>query len=396
MQDDPSSLGAGTTTERCPFRGNVSLQDGRVLDHDPYEAFLEFAESDPFWADYDGGTWVITRYEHVREVQQNYRVFTHTMPKYKLSDPLMPTEFDPPFQTKLRGIVLPLMTAARIDPLEPTMHEVCRELISGFKDRGHCDVVEEFARKYPIAIFGELFGLEPERREEFRQLAETWMHDVSQRQWAWTEIRAIIRGELEERRVAPKDDMLTGISLGEIDGERIDIETGINLAATVFLGGLDTLPSNIGWTLRFLATNPGHRRRIIEEPECVPGAVEEFFRRFPSVAKNACRATRDLDFHGANIKKGDLVHTILFLANCDGEVFNDPLSLDFDRRGNKHIAFSVGSHRCLGSHLARHELAVGLQEWHAAIPEYRIADVDAITYTGGVLAMTYLPLEWDT
>ena len=180
------------------------------------------------------------------------------------------------------------MTAAKIDPLEPKMHEVCRNLIAGFKNKGHCDAIEDFARKYPIAIFGELFGLAPQRREEFRQLAETWLHDVSRRQWAWTEIRAIIGGELEERRVCPKDDMLTGIALGEIDGELIDVDSGINLAATVFLGGLDTLPSNIGWTLRFLANNPGHRRRITEDPTCVPGAVEEFFRRFPSVAKNNC------------------------------------------------------------------------------------------------------------
>ena len=89
--------------------------------------------------------------------------------------------------------------------------------------------------------------------------------------------------------------------------------------------------------------------------------------------------------------RGDLIHTILFLANCDSDVFDDPLTLDFDRQSNKHIAFSAGSHRCLGSHLARHELAVGLHEWHAAIPDYRVANPDAITYTGGVLAMTYLP-----
>ena len=304
MELETSELRIETSVERTPFRENVSLQDGRVLDHDPYEAFLEYRESDPFWADYDGGTWVITRYEHVREVQQDYRTFTHTLPKFKLSYPLLPTEFDPPFQTKLRAIVLPLMTAARVDPLEPKMHQVCRDLIAEFKDNGHCDAIEDFARKYPIAIFGELFGLAPERREEFRQLAETWLHDVSQRQRAWTEIRAIIRGELEARRVSPQDDMLTGIALGEIDGELIDMDSGINLASAVFLGGLDTLPSNIGWTLRFLANNPEHRRRIIEDPTCVPGAVEEFFRRFPSVAKSAVvRATRDVEFHGANIKK---------------------------------------------------------------------------------------------
>ncbi len=190
--------------------------------------------------------------------------------------------------------------------------------------------------------------------------------------------------------------MLSGIAHGQIDGKIVDIDVAINLASTVFLGGLDTLPSNIGWTLRFLADNPGHRRRIVEDPDCIPVAVEEFFRRFPSVTKNQTRATRDVEFHGAQIQRGDLVTTMLFLANCDSDVFDDPLTLDFDRTVNRQIAFSAGSHRCLGSHLARHELAVGLQEWHAAIPDYRVAEREKITYTGGVAGMHYLRLEWDT
>jgi cytochrome P450 len=190
--------------------------------------------------------------------------------------------------------------------------------------------------------------------------------------------------------------MLTGIATGQIDGDLVCLDVGVNLASTVFLGGLDTLPSNIGWTLRFLADNPAHRQQIVDNPSCIPLAVEEFFRRFPSVTRNPARATRDVEFHGANIKKGDVVSTVLFLANCDSQVFEDPLQIDFDRAVNKHIAFSIGNHRCLGSHLARHELAVGLQEWHAAIPNYRVAQREKITYTGGgVAGMHSLRLEWD-
>ena len=131
-----------------------------------------------------------------------------------MDTPLMPSYFDPPYQTKLRGVVLPLMTAAKIDPLEPRMHETCRNLISQFKDRGWCDVIGEFARRYPITIFGELFGLEPARQEEFRQLAETFLHVKAKSQEAWSAIRRIVREELEDRRVMPRNDMLTGISNG--------------------------------------------------------------------------------------------------------------------------------------------------------------------------------------
>jgi cytochrome P450 len=383
-----------TIADRCPVR-DLEILTAPVIEQDPFEWLLQVREADPFWTESDGGMWLVTRYDQCREVQQDYRTFTHADSPYKLPDPLMPSDFDPPHQTKLRSIVLPLMTAERIDPLEPRMHDVCRELIDGFKDRGECDAIEEFARRYPIAIFGELFGLESDRLQEFRKLAETFLHVRESRAEAWVAIRSIIKSELEARRGAGRGDMLSGIANGQIDGEVVDIETATNLASTVFLGGLDTLPSNIGWTLRYLADNPDQRRRIVDDPSCVPGAVEEFFRRFPSVTRNPTRATRDVEFHGANIRKGDVVTTVLFLANCDSAVFDDPLTLDFGRAVNKHIAFSAGSHRCLGSHLARHELAVGLQEWHAAIPDYRIIDRDKITYTGGVAGMRYLHPEWE-
>ena len=380
---------------RCPVRQFEIFTDP-VVTVDPFEHLLQAHESDPFWTDSDSGMWIITKYEQCREVLRDWRTFTHAEPHQVMDVPLMPSYFDPPYQTKLRNVVLPLMTAAKIDPLGPHMHQVCRTLIAEFKDRGWCDVVNDFARRYPIAIFGELFGLDPARQEEFRQLAETFLHVKAKSQEAWTAIRQIVREEIEERRISPRNDMLTGIALGQIDDQELDLEVGVNLASTVFLGGLDTLPSNIGWTLRFLADHPTHRRQIVEDPSCIPMAVEEFFRRFPSVTRNPARATRDLDFHGANVKKGDLVMTVLFLANCDSAVFDDPLSVDFGRNANNHIAFSVGNHRCLGSHLARHELAVGLQEWHAAIPDYRIGDRDQVTYTGGgVAGMHSLRLEWD-
>jgi len=190
--------------------------------------------------------------------------------------------------------------------------------------------------------------------------------------------------------------MLSGIANGKIDGDLVPMDTAVNLASTVFLGGLDTLPSNIGWTLRYLADHPAQRRQIIEDPACIPVAVEEFFRMFPSVARNEGRATKDVEFHGTKIRKGDRVVTMLFLANTDSAVFEDPLTLDFNRKLTKHLSFSPGSHRCLGSHLARHELAVALEEWHAAIPDYRIADPDKVGFSGGgVYATSILPLEWD-
>lgn len=389
-------------TARCPYVDDFDGQLEVTVPSDPYDVVRQYRERDPFWADNDPnepeGGWVVTKFDQIVEIQKDYRTFTHvTREPAFMANPLMPSFFDPPLQTKLRAIILPLMSAERISTLEPRMHEVCRTLIASFKDRGRCEAIAEFSQQYPIRIFGDLYGLPEARRQEFRQLAETFLHHVDQRATAWMAIQAIMRDELEQRRLHPQDDMLNGIAHGTIDGELVTIDVAVNLASTVFVGGLDTLPSNIGWTLRYLADRDDQRRLLVEHPDLIAGAVEEFFRMFPSVVRNnVCYATRDVDFHGANIKEGDRVHTWIALANVDSSLFDDPLAVDFRRENNKHMAFSVGSHRCLGSHLARHELGVALTEWLAAIPEFHVAEQADVQYSGGAIySLKRLPLTWD-
>jgi cytochrome P450 len=387
-----------STDVRVPVR-DFHVQAELHIEHDPFEAFLEYRESEPFWSEEFGGYWVFTRYEEVREIMQNPGLFSHArggIPPIEVDEPLMPSFFDPPYQTKLRGVILPLMTASKIARLEPKMHGVCQDLIATFKNQGHCLMVAEFARKYPIAIFSDLFGLPIERREEFRALAETFLHDPEARASAWSSIREIIRDELDQRRSAPRDDMLGGVANGKIDGEIISDDVAVNLASTVFLGGLDTLPSNIGWAFRYLAEHPDQRQQLADDPSLAHAAAEEFLRVFPSVPRTNGTVTRDAHFHGVDLRAGDKVIGITTAANRDSAQFEDPMSVRFDRKINRHLSFSAGPHRCLGSHLARHELAVALQEWHAAIPSYRLPSNTDFKYHGGlVFALEELPLEWD-
>jgi len=145
-----------------------------------------------------------------------------------------------------------------------------------------------------------------------------------------------------------------------------------------------------------LATHEDGRRRVREQPETVPAMVEEFLRLYPVVAKERRRLSRDVDFHGVHMKAGDRVVALLSLANRDEVEFPNARTADFDRTVNRHITFGVGPHRCLGSHLARSELTIALQEWHRRIPDYRISDPSKIRFHGGIIAMSTLPLEWAT
>ena len=375
----------------------VDLQLQRDVARDPFDALDEYRDRDPFWAEsgdfFAGGFWVVTKFEQAREVLQDAAAFPTEVwgPA-----PLLPTMAAPPQLQKLRAVVMKHLTRSKVLAMEDSIRQHAREFIDALADSGSCDLVTDFAQVYPIAVFCELFGLEKDQQQEFRRLAEGWLHTSGdERDAYWASIRATVREQVEARRANPRDDLLTGIGCGVVDDEPLDLDVAVNMASTVFLGGLDTLPSNLGWSFRYLATHPEARERIIGNPGGVTGMVEEFLRMYSVVAKERRQVGRDMVFHGAEMHTGDRVVVLVSVANRDELEFEHSRSADFDRKVNRHMAFGAGPHRCLGSHLARHELGIALTEWHRRIPDYRIADPDKIRYQGGILAVSTLPLEWD-
>jgi len=371
-----------------------------VLLRDPYDIVDDLGNAPPFWVedpnDIDG-YWVATSYNDVKRIFQNSDAFSSvdaSVPYRSFEEPLLPIFTDPPETTKLRFFLLPHFTLAKIRLLETKMRSVCSELLERISAQGRCDAVAEFASVYPVAIFAEFFGLPPRRIAEFRSHAHTFLHDEPKRAAAWGHIREIIKELLLAKRSDPKDDLMTAIVTAEINGVPIELSTAVNIASTVFLGGLDTLPSNIGWSLRYLAHHPEHRRTLVSDPQSIPGAVEEFLRYF-TVANPRRRAVKDVDVSGSLMRANDRVILMAASADRDPCEFDDAHTVRFERERNRHFAFGGGAHRCLGSHLARHELGVALGEWHARIPDYRMMAGAEVTYHGGVLALSSLPLEWD-
>jgi cytochrome P450 len=392
------------TYQKRVERGDAPLPKGEyigflgALSEDPFAALDALGQHPIFWADDPNdvdGYWIATKFEDVRDIMQDSEAFSSIdsqIPFVQMPDPLLPTETDPPYTQKLRALLMPHMTAKKVNALEPRMHEVCRGIIESFRADGHCDVVEQFSRVYPITVFTQWFGLPSGQQEEFRRQASIFLHYADQRADAWAAILGIVKEQLIEKRSNPKDDLLSAIATGTIDGELVDIKTAVQLGGAVFVGGLDTLPSNISWALRFLAGHPEHRRQIIETPGVIPNAVEEFLRLY-SVANPMRRVTRDMEYRGANMVAGDRILCSIAAANRDVETFGDEVV--FDRRVNPHITFATGPHRCLGSHLSRHELGIALKIWHELIPNYRVAPNARISYSGPIFAMENLPLEWD-
>ena len=157
---------------------------------------------------------------------------------------------------------------------------------------------------------------------------------------------------------------------------------------------LDTLKSQLGWCFYHLATHPEDRRRLVADPSLTPAAVEEFLRAYPIVSM-ARKVTRDIDFHGCPMKKDQMVLVSNQSACRDPRVFPNAGDVIIDRSPNRHIAFGASEHRCLGSHLARAELQIAIDEWHQQIPEYRIATDEPLMAHGGQISLLELPLAWD-
>src|SRR5690606_40398995 len=137
-------------------------------------------------------------------------------------------------------------------------------------------------------------------------------------------------------------------------------------AFNLYIGGLDTVSANIGNQVRYLASNPAHQQFLRDNPEAIKGAVEEFMRVFAAVTtfRTCVKETR---IRGVTIKPGDKVATCTTLAGRDGEAYDNPHEVIFDRNA-PHVSFAVGPHFCLGVHLARRELRIALEELLAALP----------------------------
>ena len=183
-------------------------------------------------------------------------------------------------------------------------------------------------------------------------------------------------------------------SPSEVDGERLTRNDVIDICYLFFLAGLDTVTASLDCFLAYLAQHPEQRERLVADPSLIPAAIEEMLRWETPVTGVARITVQDTELGGCPIPKGSFVSPLLASANTDERFWEAADRVDFDRVSNKHLAFGGGVHRCLGSHLARMELRVALEEWHARIPEYRLAEGVELLYSQGLRQVENLELVW--
>ena len=351
--------------------------------------------------------WMLLQYEDVHEAFQRYDIFSSegcldpTDGQPRSFPRLIPEELDPPEHAKYRQLLNPLFTPGRVRELEPSIRAHCVSLIEGLVDRGRCDLVADFARRYPTIIFMRLMGLPVDDADTFLDWADGLMHstpetdpDGAKRMSAAMDVFGYLGELLEQRRKEPQDDIVSYLLTCEVDGRELEPLELLQIAFLLYMAGLDTVAGALGYMFSHLAEHPEHRLRIIDDADCIPAAVEEFLRAY-SIVTPVRVVTQDVEFAGCPMREGDRVLLPTFSANRDDREFASGREVVFDRAVNRHMAFGAGPHRCVGSHLARTELRIALEEWHRRIPEYHIDDPARLRqHVAGVAGFDALPLRW--
>jgi cytochrome P450 len=316
--------------------------------------------------------------------------------------PLVPIAFDPPEHTRYRRILQPFFSPRGVAAWLPQVRALARDLIDGVAQRGGCDLVADLAVPLPAQVFLTLFGLPVEDRDRLNTWKEGLLrirpgepgetrgeHAVRM----GTELFGYLVEHVAQRR---RDGTSTGL-LGQLltdpgDGRLTDEEI-YGLAFLFVLAGLETVTSALSTAFAILASQPQLRTRIASDPSVIPAAVEELLRVDGPLFYVPRVTTKDVAVAGQLIPAGTLVQVVLAVADRDPAGHPHPDVIDFGRQ-ERNLAFGGGPHRCLGSHLARMEMRVFIEEWHRRIPDYELAPGAAprVTWPAGVVGIGHLPL----
>lgn len=349
-----------------------------------------------------GSGWLLTRQALMREVLFDTDRFisgeTRMMSTIGLDWKLIPLEHNPPEHQLYRKVLEPFFSPASINALGDAVRQACDELVEGFASRDGCEFISEFAEKFPSHIFLDLMGMPRERLGDFLAWERGMLRPETPEQGA--EAMLAILHYLEEfvgeQRKNPTSTMMKGIVSARYNNERELTETEIlSTCYLLYIGGLDTVFSTIGWIFWHLAQDRVLQDRLRDNPEEIPRAVEELLRAF-GAASTGRVVKEDLEFHGVKMRAGENVHCSLPLASRDPDAYDEPHRVDIDRDTMRHISFGTGTHTCLGLRLARREIKIVLETLLQRFRNIRIPEGEKYSFhTGSVFGVDRLPLEWD-
>lgn len=343
---------------------------------DPTEIHAHLRDKCPVaWSDRFGGFYALTRYDDVTKAALDYQTFTSAqktpIPEATGPDrpPRAPAEVDPPIHGDFRDVLNRFFTPDRIRLLEPVMRRAARDLLGRCISLGNADAVESFTFFMPIQVQCIFLGISVEDAQKIKTIVNRIIDagaagDGTAHKEANDEIYDYIDGVVNARRKTPYDpnDVISSLLNESVGGRKLTQEDVVGTIRLFLQAGHGTTTNALGSIIRHLGSTPVDQKRLRDEPQLIPQAIEEILRAWTPVRLVGRRTTCDVEVEGTVIPKGSKVGLMVAAANRDSTKFDDADTVDFDRKPNRHIAFGYGVHRCIGAALARAQLRVAVEE----------------------------------
>lgn len=402
----------------------IEFPEPKIPDHVPADLVQQFpyifgmtTPADPFgdWAAavhqgpdifyaphaYPGGTgsWIVRRGEDLRKIyfdtenfsSKDFSPFAKLVGENWINTPV---EIDPPDHAKYRGVLNPLFTPKAMTKLETKIRQYAVEYIEAFKPNGECEFMEDFAFEFPIKVFLELMDFPLSNTKQFLEWEYGLLHEMDMFKIAdaTRNVVGFLREQIEDRRKNPRDDIISYALNYDLEGRKMNDDELVGLAFNLFIGGLDTVSTNMGHQFVHLARNPQDQTLLREDPKLIPNAIDEMMRAYAAVTTfRTC--TREIEFGGVKMMPGDKVAMSTTLAGRDPEEFSNPADVDFGRKP-RLLSWGFGPHMCVGMHLAKREMRIAIEEFVNRIPEFSIKKDHQIEYHLGMIQPVKLPLVW--
>jgi cytochrome P450 len=372
------------------------------------------------WNENYGGFWFLTSYAAVSQTARDGDTFAHKyepnaadgvdyqgemgVPRPEGQPALGIGEVDGPYHQALRHALAPFFSPGAVQKMRPFMEQLAHWFLDQRIGDGQMDLVLDYASPVPAILTMKLMGLPYDTWQLYANLFHSVMavpQDSSEYAEAIAEVPALMQGVLEfaaTRRAEAGDDLTSFLIQFEFDGKRLDDAQLLNILWNLIAGGVDTTTSQTALTLRHLSTNPALRQQLIDHPELHRTATDEFLRYFSVNQQLSRTVTRDVVLGGQTLRRNDRVVISWLGANHDEQEFERPDEIVLDRAPNRHVAFGLGPHRCIGSHLARLMSGVMVKAALDRIPDYQVDLGGVHEYLGnpsmtglGKLPVTFTP-----
>ena len=359
--------------------------------NDPYETYRMLRNEAPVYHNEEWGFYALSRFQDVVEAHIDHRTFSSargvviqdTDPKLLQARPMM-IHLDPPQSTRLRKLLSSRFTPSKVAAMEPLLRELAENILVPLEERDSFDFVKDYSSVFPMDFISQLMGVPTEDRRPIRELVDislTRKADTPEIPEpairAMVELSAYFDDFIAERRRSPKEDLISELMSAEIkrdDGSRdrlTDAEL-LGFSSLLAAAGAETTTKLMSNALVLIWRHPEVHKRIVEDPESIPGAIEEALRFWPPSQIQGRFATRDVELHGVTIPEGSRVLLLTGAACRDEREYADPDRFDIDRKIPIQVALGHGTHKCLGSFLARLETRISFEEFFRRFPNFSV------------------------